>query len=330
MDNQSKGASTSRLNGKSENLEWVIDTAASNHMTGSSNFLNDLTSILSCNVGLPNGTNTTATKKGTVVFDADFSLKNVLLVPVLRCNLISVSQLIEDSDCVMQIANIGCVIQDRIMRTLIGVGELQNGLYFFRRLKSFQALSMNKDGVEDVWHQRLGNPSNTVFELFPVVSKRVQDFSACDVCLQAKQCCDSFSTSNNKASEIIEMIHCDVWGPYRIPSLCNAYYFLTIVDDYSRGTWVFLLHDKVQVQKTLQNFLKMGANQFGKTVKILRSDNGTKFMCMSEFFREQGIIHQTSCVATPQQNGRVERKHCHLLNIARGLLFQSMLPTKFW
>lgn len=71
-------------------------------------------------------------------------------------------------------------------------------------------------------------------------------------------------------------------------------------------------------------------NQFGLSVKSVRIDNGTEFTCLGPFFQQEGILHQTSCVATPQQNGRVERKHRHILNVARSLLFQESLPTKFW
>jgi hypothetical protein len=51
---------------------------------------------------------------------------------------------------------------------------------------------------------------------------------------------------------------------------------------------------------------------------------------LKKYFSEHGIIHQTSCTSTPQQNGRVERKHRHILNVARALRFQANLPIKFW
>jgi len=62
----------------------------------------------------------------------------------------------------------------------------------------------------------------------------------------------------------------------------------------------------------------------------VRSDNGTEFMCLNSYFLQHGIIHQTSCTGTPQQNGRAERKHRHILNVARALRFQGGLPIKFW
>ena len=44
---------------------------------------------------------------------------------------------------------------------------------------------------------------------------------------------------------------------------------------------------------------------------------------------QNGILHQTSCVDTPSQNGVAERKNRHFLEIARALLFQMQVPKHF-
>jgi len=54
----------------------------------------------------------------------------------------------------------------------------------------------------------------------------------------------SIFESDSNISELFALIHCDIWGAYRTPSLCGAHYFLTIVDDASRGVWVYLMRER--------------------------------------------------------------------------------------
>ena len=121
----------------------------------------------------------------------------------------------------------------------------------------------------------------------------------------------------------------DVWGPYSIPTLDGFKYFLTIVDDATRATWLFLMKSKSDVRLLFQSFYTMVATQFGQNIKSIRTDNAKEFD-MSDFLNSHGIIHQHSCVYTPQQNFVVERKHQHLLSIARALQIQSQVPLQFW
>ncbi|XP_019252681.1 PREDICTED: uncharacterized protein LOC109231477 [Nicotiana attenuata] len=98
-------------------------------------------------------------------------------------------------------------------------------------------------------------------------------------------------------------------------------------------------HLPFSVMKNLQfinipsNFNFMVERQFARKVKRIRSDNAVelrKGSFQSDFLQSQGILHETSCVATPQQNGVVERKHMHLLEVARGLYFRSQVPIQYW
>ncbi|KAL4377204.1 hypothetical protein GQ457_02G034800 [Hibiscus cannabinus] len=109
-------------------------------------------------------------------------------------------------------------------------------------------------------------------------------------------------------------------------------YFLTIVDDSSRMTWVHLLKLKSDVHVCLKKFLTLVKDQFNATVKVFHSDNGIEFLnsSCSSLFSDLGISHHSSCVHTPQQNGVAERKHKHTIEVVRVLKFHYKVPLKFW
>ena len=150
----------------------------------------------------------------------------------------------------------------------------------------------------------------------------------CDACHKAKHKKLPFPLSSSRSSHAFELIHMDIWGPCTI-SMNGFKYFLTIVDDYSRYTWVILLPDKTSVRKHIIDFVTKIETHFHTVIKNIRTDNGPEFL-MHDFYSTKGITHQTTCTYTPEQNGIVERKNQHILNITRALLFHAHLPSLFW
>ena len=165
----------------------------------------------------------------------------------------------------------------------------------------------------------------------PIKFSAKQPFT-CTICPMARQVRLSFTLSTTHSKTIFDLLHIDLWGPYHVPTYDNCRYFITLVDDYSRATWTYLLITKSNAIQVLQTFINMIENQFQTTIKCIRSDYELEFNNNEtlKFFQAKGIAHQKSCPYTPQQNNIVERKHRYLLETARALLFQSKLPTKYW
>ena len=312
--------------------DMILDTGASHHMTGNIELLVDIKSTPSCSVGFADGSTTVSKSMGVLHVSDRITLVDVLYVPDLNCSLISVSKLLKQLGCVAMFTDTVCVLQDRFSWNLIGAGKERDEVYYLMDEAAVRVNKVTVDCDSALWHRRLGHPAFSVLSNLPTSLGNLNSASPspCDICFRAKQTREVFFYSFNKAADCFSLIHVDVWGPYRVSASCGAKYFLTIVDDFSRAVWTHLLLEKSEVRQVLQNFCAYAEKQFDKPVRVVRSDNGTEFMCLTSFFKSKGIVHQTSCVDTPQQNGRVERKHRHILNIARSLLFQASLPVSFW
>lgn len=89
---------------------------------------------------------------------------------------------------------------------------------------------------------------------------------------------------------------------------------------------------KSDLCSVLKGFVNLVFNQFNEMIKNFRTDNGSEYLSsdVKSFLTEKGIHHQTSNVYTPQQNGIAERKHIHILGIARSLMFSMSVPKHIW
>ncbi|GKB33237.1 putative ribonuclease H-like domain-containing protein [Tanacetum coccineum] len=124
----------------------------------------------------------------------------------------------------------------------------------------------------------------------------------------------------------------DLFGPTSVRSINHKTYCLVVTDDYSRFSWVFFLATKDETSGILKTFITGIENQINHKVKIIRCDNGTEFKNndMNQFCGMKGIKREFSVARTPQQNRVAERKNKTLIEAARTMLADSLLPTTFW
>lgn len=134
----------------------------------------------------------------------------------------------------------------------------------------------------ELWHQRLGHMSSHILNklIFVSIDSMNTSLNKCTVCPVAKQTRATFLVSSIKSSTCFDLVHLDIWGPYKIFTFDGNKYFLTVVDDYIRMNWLFLLKNKADVYVCLKYFLQFVHTQFGKSIRQVRFDDGTEF----EFF----------------------------------------------
>jgi Reverse transcriptase (RNA-dependent DNA polymerase)/Integrase core domain/gag-polypeptide of LTR copia-type len=309
------------------NSNIVVDSGATDHMFSSNRMLNQTVDNDYSYVTVANGTKVPTNSKGkTKIFSKDI---NAIVVPELKANLLSVSKWTNECNCNVLFTPQKVIFQERTTGRTIGEGRQVNGLYVIT--SNFSGLVTTGSKVDPkLWQKRLGHPSDKI--LYKLNRSLIHDSNNCDCCHFAKQHRLPFSEHLNKTNDIFDLVHSYTWGNAPVVSREGFRYFVTFIDDKSRTTWLYLLKSKREVISVFKEFYNMVRTQFNKAIKILRTDNGTEYT-NHEFqnnLRELGIIHQTTCPRTPQQNGFAERKNRHLLEVTRSLLFSGNLPKLFW
>lgn len=138
--------------------------------------------------------------------------------------------------------------------------------------------------------------------------------------------------SEQKPAEILDLVHDDICGPMKTRKPGGMRYFLSFIDDFSRYSWIYIIHQKSETAACFQNFVQMMQTQFGKVPKALRSDQGGEYRAgsMAQFCKDKGILQQFTTAFTPQQNDVAERKNGHLVEMARCMLLGAEMQHRYW
>ena len=324
-----QGTSTDRL---ATQDPWVIDLGANDHMTGTSGLLSNLDQSSSLpNVTLANDSVTTVSSLGTANLNPNLSLSSVLYIPSFTFNLLSISKLTKLLNCAAIFLSTHCIFQDLKTRKIIG-GHETGGLYYLDWRSSSTLVASHLSISPLQHHCRLGHPSLQNLKSLVSLYRQIKSLQ-CEAYQLGKHHRVPFASRNESCvSSPFHLVHSDIWGPINTPSLLGFRYFVIFVDDYSKVTYLYLMKQRSELYSIFKSFYMEIKTQFNASLHIFRSDNVHEYFhtSLSQFFYDHGIIHQSSCPHTPQQNGVAERKMHHLLEVTRALKLHMRIPKSYW
>nr|GEX66090.1 putative leucine-rich repeat protein, plant-type [Tanacetum cinerariifolium] len=228
------------------------------------------------------------------------------------------SELGDNSECKIRgIGKVRIVLRDGssfVSHNVRYIPELKRKLISLGILEKEGFTVKLQSGKVKVWHKRLGHISKVglqVLEKQGMFGKKSQgklDF--CENCVLGKSHQARFGVGRHTTQELIYYVHSDLWGPSQVESLGGHWYLLSIVDDYSRRVWVYILMFKHVAFRKFKKWKQLVENQTRRTVKKLRTNNGTLFI--ETFWAE------ATCTAA------------YLINRSPSTAIEKKTPMKIW
>lgn len=328
--------------------QWLLDFGCNTHITSD---LSNLSVASEYNgeeyisVGSDHSLPIIHTGRGILhTSSSKFALSNLLHVPQIASSLLSVHQLCLDNNCFIIFDSDFFVVQDKSTGKILFQGPSINDLYPLHSLAALSStgsasschflLLMLELRFPLLWHNRLGHPSiydiNSVMRLLNLSIVNSLNH-VCKFCLFGKMTKLHFSHSCTISHFPLELIHSDVWGPAPKISVNGYNYYASFIDDFTKYTWLFPITQKFDVPSVFMHFKPLVENIFSSTIKIFRSDGGAEFVnhTFRSYLDTHGIHHQKSSAYTPQQNGVIERKHRHIIEMVITFMIRASLLLKF-
>jgi transposase InsO family protein len=146
------------------------------------------------------------------------------------------------------------------------------------------------------------------------------------VVLLAKNVQGSFTSSDNRSKEILDLIHSNVCGPMTVASLNGYLYYVLFIDDHSRKTWIYFLKNKDGVLAKFQEFKAQVENLAERKIKVLRPNKGEEYTSKDfSNFCIAGIKREFTVPYNPQQNGVAERKNKTIIEATKAMTHDMTL-----
>ena len=329
----------------SSSNEWLIYLRASYHMAKDKAIFSALNECNTKKIFLGDDRSLSVVGPRTIrVQNGHFN--DVLCVPDISCNLISVYQITHLGEGkIVNFSPHQVIIKDKkdpkhVLAT--GIADDITRLYKFDNFGSSYFSSVfvsHRNDLSKLWYEWFGHLNyrslqqlcnQQMVTSLPLVLCRD---GVCDGCVLNKHHRDSFDKCASwHASGPLQLVHSDLCDPLSSPSFFGCKYLLTVIDDFSKRTWVYFLKLKSEVFDKFLAYKALVEKKSGHQIQRLRTDNGGEYVNnnFTSYCTTQGIQMQHIVPYTPQQNGVAERKNRTLKEMANCMIQSKGLSLQYW
>ncbi|KAJ4703555.1 Retrovirus-related Pol polyprotein from transposon TNT 1-94 [Melia azedarach] len=268
---------------------WILDSGASYHICPRREWFTTYEQVDGGNISMANSSVCKAVGICSIkirTHDGKFcTLNDVRHVPLMTKNLISLSMLDNKG---FSFQGEGGVLHVCKGSNVVLKGVKRGTLYFLQgsTLSSSVAVAsseIDKDNMTKLCHMRLGHMSARGMQILSkwdlLCGHKIKDLEFCEHCIFGKLHRSKFPKAIHRTKGTLDYIHSDCWGPSRVESLGSHRYFVSMIDDFSRMTWVLIMKHKSEAFKNFR--------QWKALVEIYRDRSKKKL-----FLSQKGYIQK--------------------------------------
>ncbi|PNY05002.1 putative copia-type polyprotein [Trifolium pratense] len=323
--------------------KWYLDIGCSNHMSGKRTWFYELDETVNRRIRFADDSSVRAEGIGKIKIRSkdgkDALISDVLYVPTMKSNLISIGQLLEKNYVVKMEDKVLRVFDSKRRLILKAPMTKQRTFKIGLNVIDGNCLLATASNEDWIWHQRYGHLN---FKDLSILQRKnmvnglpqikVSD-QVCDKCCISKQSRNSYNTEiPSRATRRLEAIHSDVCGPFEEKSTGGNSYFVSFIDEFTRKLWIYMIAKKSEVFDVFKKFRIIVQNESGEVISKLRTDGGGEYTSneFKSFCASNGIKHEITAPYTPQHNGTAERKNRTIVNMVRSMIKEKGLPHYLW
>ena len=190
--------------------------------------------------------------------------------------------------------------------------------------------------TKDLWHARLGHIGESAVRTLAKSASGIvlgdAPFSVCEACIKGKHPRSPHPASSSRASQLLDLLHSDICGPFPVRTPHSKLYFIILMDNYSHALDLHLLASRDQALDAFRITHPKWEHETRRRVGRLHMDSAGEFLseAFTSYLQGHGICRELSAPYAHQQNGRAKRVMRTIQGLMRAMMVAVGAPLNLW